>query len=101
LANINPEYISHLIAEEVAAGQMDGPFSIEQAQYIYSGHFRTCPLRLIEKPGSNALCMIHHFSKEDHLGHSTNSWLDLDYFPTHWFMASQTADFMSLTFIFI
>ena len=94
-ANINPEYISRLIAEEVTAGQMDGPFSIRQAHYIYGGHFRTFLLGLMKKPGSTALRMICHFLKEDHLGQSTNSWLDSDDFPTRWFTASQTADFVS------
>jgi len=50
-ANIHPEYITNLITAEVAAGHMDGPFTIEQAHIIYGGHFRTCPLGLVEKPG--------------------------------------------------
>src|SRR5882724_3078738 len=50
--NIQPEYITNLITEEVAASCMDGPFTIEEAHYIYGGHFQTCPLGLVEKPGS-------------------------------------------------
>ena len=95
-ANIQSEYISNLIAEEVAAGRMDGPYTIEQAHVIYGGHFRTCPLGLVEKPGSSALRMIRHFSKEDQFGDSTNSWVDSVDFPTRWFTAAQTADFVSL-----
>jgi len=94
-ANINPVYITNLIAEEVSAGRMDGPFSIEEVHIIYGGHFRTCPLGLVEKPGSVDLRMIRHFSKEDQFGHSTNSWLDSDDFPTRWFTACQTAEFVS------
>ena len=94
-ANIQPEYITNLITAEVMAGHMDGTFTIEQAHIIYGGHFRTCPLGLVEKPGSSALRMIRHFSKEDHLGVSTNSWVDSDDFPTRWFTAAQTADFVS------
>jgi len=36
---IQPEYIMNLINEEVATGCMDGPFTIEEAQFIYGGHF--------------------------------------------------------------
>jgi len=77
---------------------MDSPFSIEQPHDIYSCHFRTCLLGLVKKPSSTALRMIHHFSKEDHLGQSTNGWLDSDDFLTLWFTALQTADFVSLAF---
>ena len=98
-AELNPDYISNLIAEEVLAGCMDGPFSIEEAHIIYGGHFRTCPLGLVEKPGSVDFRMIRHFSKEDLFGRSTNSWLDLDEFPTHWFTACQTAEFVSNIFL--
>ena len=49
---INPNYITNLIAEEVAAGYIDGPYSVEEAHVIYGGHFRMCPLGLMEKPGS-------------------------------------------------
>jgi len=77
---------------------MDGPFTIEQAHTIYGGHFRTCPLGLVEKPGSLALQMIRHLSKEDDYGISTNSWVNLYDFPTHWFTVAQTADFVSPNF---
>ena len=99
-ANIHPEYITGLITVEVAAGCMDSPFTIEQAHTIYGGHFRMCPLGHVEKPGSLALHMIHHFSKEDHLGVSTNSWVDSDDFPTQWFTAAQMANFVSFCYIF-
>jgi len=100
-ANIQPEYISNLIAEEVAAGRMDGPYTIEQAHAIYQGHFRTCPLGLGEKPGSTALCMIRHFSKEDKFGDSTNSWVGSVDFPTRWFTAAQAADFVSFDLVYL
>ena len=97
-ADIMPDYITNLIAGEVLAGRMDRPFSVEEAHLIYGGHFRTCPLGLVEKPGSVDLHMIRHFSKEDHFGHSTNGWLDSDNFPTRWFTACQTAEFVSYLF---
>jgi len=70
----------NLIAGKVSAGHIDGPFSIAEAQYIYGGHFCTCLLGLVDKPGSVDLHMIHHFLKEDQFGHSTNGWLDSDDF---------------------
>src|SRR5882672_7662252 len=97
-AEIMPDYITNLISGEVSAGHMDGPFSVEEAHLIYGGHFRTCPLGLVEKPGSVDLRMIRHFSKEDQFGRSTNSWLDSDDFPTHWFTVAETADFVSTSF---
>jgi len=48
--DIQPEYITNLITGEVVSGHMDSPFTIEEAHYIYGGHFRTCPLDLVEKP---------------------------------------------------
>jgi len=100
-AKIQPEYITNLINEEVAAGHMDGPFTTAEAHSIYGGHFRTCPLGLVEKPGSSALRMIRHFSKEDQFGQSTNGWVDSDNFPTRWFTAAETANFVSVVLRFI
>jgi len=75
---------------------MDGPFTIEQAQCIYGGHFWTCPLGLVDKPGSLDLRMIRQFSKDDQFGHSTNSWIDSNDFPMCWFMAATIASFVSV-----
>ena len=95
-ANIRPEYISSLITEEIAAGRMDGPFTIDEAHIIYNGHFQMCPLGLVEKPGSSALHMIRHFSKLDQYSDSMNGWVDSDDFPTCWFSVSQLANFVSV-----
>ena len=73
---------------------MDGPYTIEEAHIVFGSHFWTCPLGLVEKPGSSALRMIRHFSKTDQFGDSTNSWVNSDDFPTRWFSAAQTADFV-------
>ena len=94
-AKIQPKYITNLINEEVAAGCMDGSFTTAEAHSIYGGQFQTCPLGLVEKPGSMSLRMIHHFSKKDQFSQSTNGWVDSDDFPTHWFMAAETADFIA------
>ena len=98
-AKIRPEYITNLINEEVTTGCMDGPFTVDEAQCIYGGHFRTCPLWLVDKPGSKDLRMIRHFSKEDQFGQSMNSWVDSDNFPTCWFTAATVASFESISYL--
>ena len=71
-ADIDPMYMDRFIQEELDAGHFDGPFLIEQAHLTFRGHFRTMLLGFMEKPGSTALRLIHHHSKEDGNGHSTN-----------------------------
>src|SRR5882724_4520343 len=88
----------NLINEEVATGRMDRPFTIEKAQFIYGGHFQMCPLGLVDKPSSQDLRMIRHFSKEDQFGHSMNSWIDSDNFPTCWFTVAMVASFVSVLY---
>src|SRR5882724_13262766 len=64
------------------------------------GHFKTCPLGLVDKPGSLDLWMICHFSKDDQFGHSTNSWIDSNDFLMHWFTAATIANFVSTWYPF-
>jgi len=80
---------------EVAAGHINGPFTVAQAHTIFGGHFNTAPLGLIKKPGSTTLWMIFHHSKEDHLGQSTNGWLYPSIHATRYFSAADAADFVS------
>jgi hypothetical protein len=96
-ANLNPKYITNDLASEVASGRMGGPFTVEEAHRLFEGHFRTSPLGLVPKPGkcSDDLRLIRHLSKKDHLGFSTNDWLNSDDFPTKWFSAAHCADFVS------
>ena len=95
-ANIQPEYIKNLINDEIMSGCIDGPFMIEEAHTIYGGHFWTCSLGLDEELCSTVLWIIHHFSKEDQFGHSSNSWVDSDDFATCQFTAAKTANFVSV-----
>jgi len=74
---IDPIYMDNFLVAEVTTGRMDGPFTVTQAHAIFGGHFRTAPLGLVEKPGSTSLRLIRHLSKLDHLGGSTNGWIDL------------------------
>jgi hypothetical protein len=61
------------ILDELKAGQMSGPYTIEQAHVLFRGHFRTAPLGFIERPpGCRKWRMIRNLSARDHLGVSTN-----------------------------
>jgi len=76
---------------------MSGPFSIPQASIIFNSPFIYSPVRLIEKMASNSVWhMIHHLSKEDEEGCSTNGWLDSNEFPTTYFAASWVCQFVSI-----
>jgi len=94
-ANMDPDHMDSFLAEEVASGRMDGPYSIESAHHIFGGHFRTAPLGFVEKPGSSSLHLIPHHSKEDHLSMSTNNWIDTSASATKVYSAAHTADFVS------
>ena len=88
------------LATEVAMGRIDGPFTISQAHAIFGGHFHTTVLSLVKKLGSTALQLIRHHSKEDHLGESTNGWIDSAINATKYFSAADTADFVSIFLYF-
>jgi len=90
--------MDNFLAAEVTTGCMDGPFTVAQAHAIFGGHFRTAPLGLVEKPGSTSLRLIRHLSKLDHLGGSTNGWIDLSVNATKYFSAADAADFVSFFF---
>jgi len=94
-AKIDPMYMDNFLVKEIATGSVNGPFTISQVHSIFNSHFHTAPLSLIEKPGSNALQMIRHHSKEDHHGHSTNGWINVSINATKYYSASDTADFVS------
>ena len=54
-ADIDPTYMDNFIQKELYANHFDGPFTVQEAHYIFDGHFCTAPLSFIEKPGSTAL----------------------------------------------
>jgi len=55
---------------------MSGPFTITQASIIFDGSFRSSPVGLVEKvTGDGIWRMIHHLSKRDEEGQSTNGWI--------------------------
>src|SRR5882724_11164027 len=94
-ADINLSYMDSFLADEVASGHMDGPYSIETVHHIFNGHFRTAPLGFVEKLGSSALNLICHHSKEDHLGSSTNGWIHTSPGATKFYSAVHAAKFVS------
>src|SRR5882724_10368840 len=61
-AELHPLQMDGFLASEVAMGQIDGPFTIDQAHANFSGHCYTAPLGLVEEPGPTTLQMIHHHS---------------------------------------
>lgn len=73
--------------------------SVAEAHDICQGHFHTSPLGLVDKIPSifnGVFHPIRHLSKPDHLGISTNSWLDASHFPTHYHLATHCADMVRL-----
>jgi len=67
------------LAEEVTSSHMDGPFTVNYSHQIFNGHLQMAPLSFVEKPGSTALHLIHHHLKDDHLGMSTNGFIDMSF----------------------
>ena len=74
---------------------MSGPFTVDDAHWIFKGHFRTSPVGLVEKvAGDSNWRMICHLLKIDELGFSTNDALNSDDFPTTYFTASHVAEWV-------
>lgn len=97
---LNPSFIDNYIAEEVLAGRMSGPYTMEEAYIFFGGHFRTAPLGLVEKApaGSGKWRMVQNNSVLDNDGVSTNSWLDSKEFSIGWHTCSMMADIVSPLF---
>jgi len=90
--------MDNFLAAEVSIGHIDSPFTVTQAHAIFGSHFHTAPLGLVEKLGSTALHLIHHLSKQDHLGKSTNGWINSSINSTKYFSAANAANLMSISF---
>jgi len=86
--NIHLLLIEQELLYEVMAGQMSGPFTVAQVATVFASPFHSSPVGLVEKsPGQGVWCMIHHLSKCDNDGQSTNGWVDSDGFPSTYFSA--------------
>jgi len=95
-ADIDPVYMDKFIQEELDIGHFDGPFSVDEAHTIVGGHFCTASLSFVEKHSLTALHLIHHHSKDDLYGYSTNSWLYLTIYVTKIYTAADATDFVSI-----
>lgn len=83
--------------DELKAGRMSGPYTIEQAHTLFHGHFHTAPIGYIERPpGCGKWRMIQNLSACDHLGISTNDWLDVKDHPIKWHTCTIFANLVSL-----
>jgi len=77
-ANIHPGLIDKELKDEVAAGHMSGPFMVSEATKIFGGFFHCSPVGLVENvAGDGNWQMIHHLSKQNKDGNSTNDWINL------------------------
>ena len=94
----NPAFIDDYLAQEVAAGRMSGPLTMEEATIFFGGHFRTAPLGLVEKtPGSGKWRMVQNNSALDENGFSTNAWLDAKETAIGWHTCAMMADMVSFS----
>jgi len=76
--NICPDVIDQELVDEVMAGHMSGPFTLSQAMEIFGGFFHCSPVGLVENvAGDGNWQMIHHLSKQNKDGNSTNDWINL------------------------
>src|SRR5882724_3946462 len=95
-ANIDPAYMDSFLEEEVTSGHMDGLFTVDYAHQIFNGHLWTVPLGFVENPGSTALRLICHHSKEDHFSMSTNGWINMTFSTAKFYSVAHATAFMNI-----
>lgn len=92
--NIDPTFISEYINGELEAGRYSGPYNKDQLEHLI-GPFRSSPLGLVPKPGSDSFRLIQDLSypradsrtksrSSQPAVPSVNSHIDSDDFPTEW-----------------
>jgi hypothetical protein len=95
-ANEQSERVDAHFLEELAAARMSGPYTVDEAHLLFHGHFRTAPIGFIERPpGCGKWRMVQNLSARDHLGVSTNDWLDAKEHPTRWHTCAMFADMVN------
>jgi hypothetical protein len=85
LALQHPQFVNAHIPEEIEAGHMSGPFTLNKTHFIFKGHFHTTPMGVIEKePRDGKFRLIRSWPKKDADGVSGNDMLNSDDFLTCW-----------------
>jgi hypothetical protein len=90
--NKDPSFIDDYIYSEEQAGRYSQPYCPAQLEAII-GPFRTSPLGLVPKPGSDKPRLIQDlsFPRNDPDLPSVNSGIDASQFPTEWGTFDETA----------
>ena len=60
-ANEQSERVDTHFTEEIAAGRMVGPYTIQQAHELFRGHFRTAPIGFILRPPGSGRAVKNKF----------------------------------------
>jgi hypothetical protein len=87
------------LTDELAAGRMSGPFSLQLVEEILRGPILCSPLLVsvqVQQPGTpDKLRVCRHLSKGDKNTSSMNSHIQKEDFPTRFDTASRVADIVS------
>ncbi|KAJ3563610.1 hypothetical protein NP233_g8831 [Leucocoprinus birnbaumii] len=87
------------LAEEVAAGRMNGPFSQQEVESALRGPFQSSPLIVavsVQAPGEpDKIRVCRHLSKGNFAHPSVNSFIEKEDFPTRFDSATKTAEAVS------
>ena len=94
-----PDTVNKYLTDELLAGRMSGPFSLQHVENILRGPIFCSPLLVsvqIQQPGTpDKLCVCRHLSKGDKNTPSMNSHIQKEDFPTRFDTASKVADIVS------
>lgn len=99
-AFLHSDVVNKYLTDELDAGRMSGPFSLQQAENILHGAIFCSPLLVsvqIQQPGMpDKLRVCRHLSKGDKSTPSMNSHIHKEDFPTRFDTASRVADIVGL-----
>ena len=91
-----PDTVDKYLTDELLAGRMSGPFSLQHVENVLRGPIFCSPLLVsiqIQQPGTpDKLRVCRHLSKGDKNTPSTNSHIHKEDFPTRFDTASKVAD---------
>jgi hypothetical protein len=97
---IHSDVIDKYLTDELDAGRMSGPFSLQHVEYILRGAVFCSPLLVsiqTQQPGvPDKLRVCRHLSKGDKINPSMNSHIHKEDFPTRFDTASRVADIVGL-----